>query len=134
MYKDTVTVFNFYGGKWFPTVIENTELQKTSGIRQNNSGVSSSDNALLFVQCQDDVVGGKAYLPPKVWQKSEDKENAVTFSEDAFFVLGEFSELANDEDYEDGYFAHMSENCDYCYKITSVKKFKNIPHFEIGGA
>ena len=134
MFKDTVTVFNFSNGSWFPTVIKNAELQIKSGVKENNSGVLSSDNALLFVSCKGDIVGGKSYLPPKAWQRFDVKESTVTFAEDDFFVIGEFLTIANDEDYEDGYFAYMTENLDNCYKITSIKKLKGIPHFEIGGA
>lgn len=134
MFNDTVTVFNYYDGQWLPTVIKNAELQIKSEIQEKNSGVLSSDNALLFVSCKGDIVGGKSYLPPKAWQRSDVKESTVTFAEDDFFVIGEFLTIVNDEDYEDGYFAYMTENLDYCYKITSIKKLKNIPHFEVGGA
>lgn len=135
MFKDVVTVFNYCkdAGKWYPTVLKNVELQTKSGIIEKNSGVSSSDNALLFVHCKDDTVDSKKYLPPKAWQRSDDKENTVTFAEDDFFVVGEFFEIVNEENYIDSYFTHMSENYDYCYKITSVKRFRGIPHFEIGG-
>lgn len=135
MFKDIVTIFNYCKSteKWYPTVIKNSELQTKSGITEKNSGVSSSDNALLFVHCNGDNVCGKKYLSPKVWQRSADKENFVTFAEDDFFVVGEFIETVNEEDYEDGYFTYMSENYDYCYKITSVKRFRGIPHFEIEG-
>ena len=133
IFKDTVTVFNYFNGKWFPTVLNGAELQFKNGINEKNSGVSSSDNALLFVHISGDFIGGKKYLSPKAFQKSDDKENLVTFAEGDFFVVGEFSEIASEEDYLSGYFSSMCEQYDYCYKITSVKRFKGIPHLEIGG-
>ena len=133
MFGDVVTVFNYFNGKWFPTVLNGAELQFKSGINEKNSGVSSSDNALLFVHINGDFISGKKYLSPKIFQKSDDKESYVTFAEGDFFVVGEFSEIVNEEDYNDGYFSYMCGQYDYCYKITSVKRFKGIPHFEIGG-
>lgn len=133
MFGDVVTVFNYLNGKWLPTVLSGVELQFKSGINEKNSGVSSNDNALLFVHINGDFIGDKKYLSPKVFQRSDDTENSVTFAEGDFFVVGEFSEIVNEEDYIDSYFSYMCKQCDYCYKITSVKRFKGIPHFEIGG-
>lgn len=135
MFKDIVTIFNYCKntGKWYPTVLKNVELQTKNGITEKDSGVSSSDNTLLFVHCSGDFVGSKRYLSPKAWQRSDNKDDFVTFAEDDFFVVGKFFEIVNEEDYEDSYFTYMSENYDYCYKITSVKRFKGISHFEIGG-
>lgn len=133
MFKDIVTVFNYFNGKWLPTVISGAELQYKSGINEKNSGVLSSDNALLFVHIIGDFIGDKKYLTPKAFRKSYDTGNCITFAEGDFFVVGEFSQSVNDEDYVDGYFSYMCEQCDYCYKITSVKRYKGIPHFEIRG-
>ena len=133
MVGDVVTVFNYLNGKWLPTVLSGVELQFKSGINEKNSGVSSNDNALLFVHINGDFIGDKKYLSPKAFQRSDDTENSVTFAEGDLFVVGEFSEIVNEEDYIDSYFSYMCKQCDYCYKITSVKRFKGIPHFEIGG-
>lgn len=133
MFNDIVTVFNLCNGIWYPAVLHNVRLQVESGIDQENSGVSSKDNALLFVQTSSGKVGDKNYLPPKEWLLSA-KDSNVTFAEGGFFVSGEYTDIVSDDDYTDGYYSYMRDNFDYCYQITKVQRFSIIPHFEIGGA
>lgn len=133
MFSDTVTVFNICNGLWYPAVLHKVRLQAKSGIKQESSGVSSEDNALLFVQIFGDKISDKTYLPPKEWLLS-DKDGTVTFTEGGFFVPGEYTDVVSDDDYTDGYYSHMRETHDDCYLITTVQRFTVIPHFEIGGA
>ena len=133
MFNDTVTVFNMCNGLWYPVVLHNVKLQAKSGMAQKNNGISSEDNAMLFVQTTGDKIGDKTYLPPKEWLLS-DKDSTVTFTEGGFFVSGEYTDVVSDDDYTDGYYSHIRETHDDCYLITTVQKFTVIPHFEIGGA
>lgn len=133
MFSDTVTVFNICNGLWYPAVLHKVRLQAKSGIKQESSGVSSEDNALLFVQIFGDKISDKTYLPLKEWLLS-DKDGTVTFTEGGFFVSGEYTDVVSDDDYTDGYYSHMRETHDDCYLITTVQRFTVIPHFEIGGA
>lgn len=133
MFNDVVTVFNLCNGLWYPAVLHNVRLQTKSGIKQKNNGISSEDNAMLFVQTSSGRIGDKTYLPPKEWLLSA-KDSNVTFTEGGFFVSGEYTDVVSDEDYTDGYYSHMRETHDDCYLITTVQRFTVIPHFEIGGA
>ncbi len=136
MHSDVVTIYNYSKAEevWYPTVVTNAELQTVVGSKDNAKGESSADSVKLFIPYKDDSIGGKIFVPPVQWGKAEDKCNTVTLKSDDFFVVGEFSIVENEADYTDGFYSHMRENTDYCFKITTVSRFKSIPHFEVGGA
>lgn len=134
MFCDTVTVYNYRAGQWFPTIITNAELQSENAAKENNSGASSSDGALLLVNISGNAVGGKEYVSPEAYARLSSPEGFVTFAPGDLFVVGGFSGIVNDDDYTDGFYSHLNEENSGCFKIISVKRFKLLPHFEIGGA
>ena len=133
MFCDTVTVYNYHAGQWFPTIITNAELQSENAAKENNSGASSSDGALLIVHISGNTVSGKEYISPEEYAKLSSPEGFVTFAPGDLFVVGGLSDIVNDDDYIDGLYSHLNEESSGCFKIVSVKRFKLLPHFEIGG-
>lgn len=80
------------------------------------------------------VIDREDYRKPKEWKNSEEKERTFTITEDDFFVEGNFDvETADDDEYPNGLFEYMKQNYDDVYNITSVNRYKTIPHFEVGG-
>lgn len=147
MYCDVITVFNRYesasGAFWYPSVLQNVNLNIDKGYILGQYGADSSDNALLNVKYS--VVEGvktiarKEYLSPKEWkaQAEEFLPGTITFyggKEFDFFWLGEWegTEPIADSDYN-GFYNYMSKAHDYVFRITSVSELSVIPHFEIMG-
>lgn len=143
MYLDTITIFNKYenrdGVHWFPTVIENVNLNIDRASIVKNYGTDSTDNAVLNVKYSKignkKIIDGKMYLPPKEWanQVNDELPNTITFAFGDFFVLGEFPDQVNDDDYIDGFYNYMNSKYDHVFLVTSVAEFSVIPHFEILG-
>lgn len=131
MFTDTVTIFHLHEGSWAAFVVHGAWLQSAEGISTQSSGTSSGDGALLFLPLIGDRISGLTYVPPEEFTGAEDQ---VTFRCGDFFVSGAFPGAASDEDYTDGYYSYMNERCGGCFRIVSVKRFKLIPHFELGGA
>lgn len=143
MYNTTVTVFNRYKSKqlgttWYPHVLHGCYFNADKGANIAKTGLDNADTAKLHVQVSGDKIGKLKYLPPKEWdgQPNDMYMTTVTFSEgEDFFVLGEFDETpVNDADYNEGFYQYMNDQYDDVYKITTVGRYKLIPHFEIGGA
>lgn len=134
MYQDTVTLFNFYEDKkkgickWYPTVLENVELQISRGVTVTKDGNSNDNNATLHIRQIDD------YVPPIAYKKLEDKAGVFTLKPEDFFVEGNITDIVIDEDdYPDGFFEYAKRNYDNVFQITTIERFKAIPHFEVGG-
>lgn len=145
MYKDTITVFNRDGDVWYSTILHgvNVNIDKSSVVKQY--GESSQDLLVLNVPLADGspgagIPGNEAvWLPPKEWQRLQDKTGNVTFTYgNAFdFVwVGEWN--GDSEIYDDSYgdmtfYDYMLLNHDFVYAVTSVSLFSVIPHLEITG-
>lgn len=142
MHKDTITLFNRkpglrgQGDIWYPTVIQNVNLNIDRAAIVAQYGPQTQDSAVLNIRYQRDggeiLVAGKPWMPPKEWDRTED---SLTFADGDFFWLGEWTgEIANDSDYlDEGFYGYMNRTQDYVFAITSVAKFSLIPHFEIMG-
>lgn len=140
MYKDSVTVFNRVktrnGDMWYPRHLDGVNLNKDRGAIVAQYGETSQDNAVLNVRLDGDKVGEYSYLPPKEWQRLEDKAGFITFAPEDFFFEGEWDgdTPVSDDGYGDlSFFQYMTQNYDFVYKVTSVGYFSVIPHFEIAG-
>lgn len=148
MYNDTVTVFNLYRSKqlgtatWYPHVISKCYLNVDKGSNIQKTGLQNADAAKLHIKykIQDGkkVIGDMEYKEPKEWdaQTNDQYEKTITFTEgEDFFVLGDFSgNPIDDDEIRGGLFQQMNSTHDNVYRITTVGMYKNIPHFEIGGA
>lgn len=146
MYKDTVTVFNFYESKttgdalWYPHVLTGVDLNTDRGFIMKKYGQDSADKAQLHVSYTDvsgqRVVDGLPYLTPKEWkaQTNDLLAGTLTFGATDFFYLGEWSDgTVNEDAYKDGFYAYMNRTYDHVFMITSVGEYSVIPHFEILG-
>lgn len=97
MYKNTVTVFNRKpgdrgkGATWYPTIIENCNLNVDRAAILAKYGAESKDSAYVGIHYQkkDGVINiaGKRLLEPKEWDGNED---SITFS-----PTGDFSGMVN---------------------------------------
>lgn len=135
MFNDVITLYNQYKSDgvitWYGHVIKGVECQPTSAVKLSNKGELTDDKVSLHIP--EKVLEDK-YLKPKEWKRSNEKEQMLTLAEDDFFVVGELEEgIINDSDYDDGLFEHIKSEYDNVYNITSVSRYKTIPHFEVGG-
>ena len=105
MYNDTVTVFNYY------------EDKKKNICRWYPTVLHDVDK----------------YLNPVAFKKAEDRENHFTLGQKDFFVEGELDLIVIEEDdYPNGFFEYIKSEYDNVFKITTVERYKVIPHFEVG--
>jgi hypothetical protein len=143
MYQDTITLFNRKPGDrgnpdaWYPTVIENVNLNVDRAAILAKYGPESQDKAVLFVRYTTDgeniLVSGKPWALPKAWPGTED---SLTFGTDGdFFWQGEWDGgIVTDEQYgSEGFYGYMNRTHDNVFSVTSVAKYSVIPHFEIMG-
>lgn len=135
MYNDTVTIFNAYEDKkqainrWYPTVLEGVELQINRGMTVTTDGNANDNTASLHIRNDLDK-----YLNPVAFKKAEDRENHFTLGQKDFFVEGELDLIVIEEDdYPNGFFEYIKSEYDNVFKITTVERYKVIPHFEVGG-
>lgn len=144
MYSDTITLFNHYeselGNMWFPHVLKGVTLIADKASIIAKYGENSTDNARLHIKyvLEDDriVIQDNEYLPPKKWRNQDSVElaNTITFDTKHDFIISgayENETPVMDDDYDSGFYDYMAENEDFCYTITSVSRYKLIPHFEI---
>lgn len=149
MYKDTITLFNRKesreGDTWYPTVIHNVDLNMDKAAVVKKYGPESQDRAVLHIRYtqsgKEKVIAGKPWKPPKEWEKLEEKQQAITFTDGDrfdFFWLGDWgnSEPVKDIDYvsDTDFYTYMNRTHDYVFAISSVGgPYTVIPHFEITG-
>lgn len=149
MYNSTITLFNREenrtGDVWYPTVIHNVNLNMDKAAILAKYGAESQDSAILHIRYTRDgeniLIGGKPWLPPKVWEEQEDHAKAVTFTEGSrfdFFWVGDWGseEPVKDTDYisDTDFYTYMNRTHDYVFAISSVGgPYSVIPHFELMG-
>lgn len=145
MHRDTITLFNRKPGErgqgdtWYPTVIKGVNLNIDRAAIQAKYGAESQDNAVLHIRCQRDgkniMVGGKPWMPPKEWDKTEDSITFASGTNFDFFWCGEWDGgIVTDADYlDEGFYGYLNRTRDYVFAITSVAMYSVIPHFEIMG-
>ncbi len=146
MYADTITLFNRYDDGiedvWLPTVLKGVDLNIDKAAIIAKYGENSADSARLHVKCTVDdgaiTVGGKTYLPPKLWkdQSMDQAKSSLTFASGQnfdFFIVGEWvsADPVDDGNYTDGFYNFCNKIYDFCFAITSVARYSLIPHFEI---
>ena len=140
MYHDTITLFNRKKNSdsdvWYPTIIENVNLNIDKAAILAKYGAESQDKVMLSIRYktdgQDVIIAGKPWMPPKMWDGTED---SVTFNPDGdFFWKGEWTGgIVADDGYTDGFYSYMNNTHDYVFAISSVAQYSIIPHFEIMG-
>ena len=140
MFKDTVTLFNFYEDKdtgqcrWYPKVLNGVELQTAKGIVAGTKGEETADKASLHIPYSGEKVCGYDYQKPLAWRQREDKLGILTIAENDFFAEGTFDVgIVDESDYPEGFYEYMRNRYDDVYNITSVNRYDTIPHFEVGG-
>lgn len=146
MYRDTVTLFNFYssrtyGDLWYPTVLRFADLNIDKAAIVAKYGEGSADSASVHIRytSSDDgiTVGSKIWLPPKEWknQVNDMLPLTLTFSDDDILFAGDWGNedviVDSEENYADGFFTYAARRFDYVFKISTVAKYSVIPHFEI---
>lgn len=144
MFNDTITFFVRHDDgntcEWFPHVVSGCWFNDNRAANIEKTGLENADSARVHVPFGYDdgeiVVGDIGYLAPKAWAAAGCPSNVLTFQEgEGFFLLGEYPETTvDDDDYERGLFQHLNTTMDGVYRITTVGRYKVIPHFEIGGA
>lgn len=149
MFSDTVTMFNCVENKsqkkvyWFPTVLNNVEVQMSQGLNVIKSGNEDAStmylNIPLIASNNELFADGVKYLKPIAYKSLNDKSESFTLcTEDDFIAVGDFSNLGttiddDSEDYPDGFYEYMKSHYDDVYKINTVDEYKTIRHLEVGG-
>lgn len=146
IYNDTITIFNRRtAGEetlWYPTVIEGVQLsvgqaQAAAGYGWKQAGQTVA--LVPYVPMEGTMtVGGKIYLPPKMWQRADEPELYVTFAggEDFdFFLPGAWPEAGPFADgmWPGGFYEHLCRTRDGVWAVESVHRYGALPHFEIAG-
>ena len=141
MYNSTVTVFNLVqnkrlGNMWYPTILHNCNVNLDRANAIAKYGEESNDVCVLNVRLPCE----KPYLPPKEWQRTDNKAGNVTFAPGAenydFFFVGDWGteNPINDDDYETGLYSFMNAHYDHVYAVNTVNgPFTVIPHLEVTG-
>ena len=130
MFTNTITLFNYDEKEdiYYPTLIENVELQPKYKTKFNSSSAESKDTALLIVKYYIGTYGKtpylsqKTYKTPKLWNKtpSAEKNNYFTFNTGRdFFIKGDYSSMS-DVEYE----TFKNQN-DEVFFIHDVKDFED---------
>jgi len=148
MYGRTITLFNRYdsrlGDTWYPTVLNDVDLNIDKASIIAKYGPESSDRASLHVRYEKKngiiYVGEKQWMPPKQWdgQTNDKLADSLTFTDGVnfdFFYAGEWPENPiPDNDYVNGFYDYMNAKNDFVFAISSVGgPYVLIPHFEILG-
>ena len=140
MYRDTVTLFNYYNGKWYPTVLNNVDLNADRAAILARYGAESSDRAKLHVAYQLTSsgaikIGGNTYVKPENYSG---EAGTITFASGNLFSF--FSSFAwdgetaiSDDDYVQGFYNYMNSLSGEVYAVSSVAMYSVIPHFEVMG-
>lgn len=133
----TVTLFNrSFNAEteeetYYPTLLENVDLVETKGANVSKSGMDSADAAKLYIDLSKMP---KPYIEPKAWAalSEEEKPNYITFTPaEDFFIKGNHTDVVLPEN---DVYQWLLDNCDDCYKVTTIDKYEDIlPHFEVGG-
>lgn len=131
MFADTVTIFNLTEDIWNGTVLHSVEVQASLSEQKSKDANKADNEAILFINIDSEIE--KKYRKPIAYQKETDKVSMFTLTTGDFFVCGEYPGSWNDTEYENGFFEHMKSNYDDVFEICSVKQFKTLPHFEVGG-
>lgn len=132
-YKDTVTIYNHFESQgsyeefWYPTVLTGVRLLIQKGARVAATGRNDADTAILHI-LTDDLE--KMYLLPKQWQGVKDKAAFFTIATGDFFVEGNTSAEALEQE---NFAQYMKEKYDNCFQVTTVDSYSLIPHIEVGG-
>ena len=142
MFADTITVFNFQKGVWFPHVICGVDATGIAGGKSATTlnGVTKTDNGIILIQTDKDRavnVNGEimSYVSPKAYADLTSGEDSITFQPQLdFIMLGEYKDTDPivDDNYESGFYDEMNNKFDDVYQIVSATFYSLIPHFEIG--
>lgn len=142
MHDRTITLFNFHGGKWYPSVIRGVSvLESIASASTTQAGRTNSDALELSIKASstqgiETSVGVKAYVSPNAYAACSAPANCLTFKPECDFIYcGEWPTTPiDDAEYEEsGLYHAMNEEYDGVYLITSATWYGLIPHFEIGG-
>lgn len=141
MYDKTVTVFNRVqnkrlGDMWYPTILHNCNVNLDRANAIAKYGEESQDVCVLNVKLPCE----KPYLPPKEWQRTDNKTGNVTFTPGDetfdFFFVGDWETETpvTDDDYDSGFYSFMNSHYDHVYAVNTVNgPFTVIPHLEVTG-
>ena len=143
MFKDVITLYNFFHGVWHRHIIAGVDagaIDASSKSATTGDARASLVNVLINCSADKQIVtdaGLRQYYPPKAYAAlaSPIESKALTFTEGTdFIVLGAIrsEDPVTDDQYENGFYDHMYANQDGVYKINSAAFFGLIPHFEIG--
>lgn len=138
MFRNKVTLFNYDEQEniYYPTLLDEVELQPQYKTRFTSDSTKDLDSALLIVRYkinsdEKTEIGGKSFKKPKEWEllDATGKQTYFTFNLGRdFFVLGDFSSVT-DVNYE----IFKNEN-DEVFFVHAVKDFDDeLKHWEVVG-
>lgn len=132
MFNDIITIFNYDGVEYHPTVVPNVELQYETNIERQVDYNSSNNTCLAIfkVYRNNEISTGKRYLPHELWMKSNKELNFTINVLNDFFIIGHH-DIRHLQSYERLSLKEPSRN----FLISGFREFRNIlKHFEIIGS
>jgi hypothetical protein len=143
MFGDTITVFNFKGGYYYPHVLHGVDAVGISdgATATNMSGTTNSDIGTVLIQTNASKIIAAdntvlPYVSPKAFEALTDGiDSVITFQPQKDFILVgayESTQPIYDDDYETGFYDELNSTRDGVYQISSAVFYSLIPHFEIG--
>lgn len=137
MYDDTLTVFNFAKGAWYPSVIDGADLIEHAQATETSRGTINAGTVEILINCSavkeiETRQGRKQYLDPLAY--AEAPEGAITFKPETDFILSgawDGAAVIDDDDYDSGFYNEMNRTRDGVYMITGAGYFSLLPHFEV---
>lgn len=142
MHDRTITLFNYHGGKWYPSIIHGVTLvENIASSATAQAGETGGDTLEVSIKANtskeiETATGFKAYIPPTAYATCTAPADCLTFKPECDFICcGEWPTAPiDDAEYEEsGLYHAMNEEYDGVYMITSAAWYGLIPHFEIGG-
>ena len=144
MFDQTITLFNYKESdhSWHTSVFDGVNVVEAQGKTATKHGDNNSDNVEILLNCKPsktatDSEGNKLqYVAPKTYAAQEDVTGYFTLTPECdFIMIGDHGEddPVDDDDYDEGLYHAMNDECDGVYMITGATWFGLLPHFEIGG-
>lgn len=143
MYGQTITLFNFHGGKWYTTVFTDADVSAVKSGSASQHGQTNTDTVEIIIHVRRSDAGilqigdeGKCYTGAKAFAALESPNGWFTFTPEVDFIaVGDHAsaEPLSDDEYEEGLYHEMNRTQDGVFMVTSAALYMLLPHFEIGG-
>lgn len=137
MFDRTLTIYNKHGNMWYPVTVNNADMhtEMVSNITVNGIDNVGAVTMIIHSDSQKRIMASSGvvqYVPPKQYAALSNPAGYFTFwPEHDFVVEGSVSIIADDDDYDSGYYNELNKTMDGVHMIRAAEWFGMIPHFEV---